>query len=98
MAVSVLGHPRGIGNHFSFRNVLYLVGCEHGGGMSKKDLYTVKQVQKIVKKRQIEDKETKQKNRRGSINIQPPAIELDDFMVVASILKRVSGINKDCIR
>lgn len=65
--------------------------------MTKKNITTVKYLKNLVKKKQIEDKQQRNKNRRG-LTIQQPPIELEEFMTVAAILKQVSGINKDCIR
>ena len=66
--------------------------------MTKKNIDMVKHIKKIVTEKQIDDRQTKQKNRRGSIDVRPLSIEMDDFVMAAAILKRTGGINKGDIK
>jgi hypothetical protein len=53
--------------------------------MTKKNIDTAKFLKKVAKKKEREDKETKQNNRHGSLTIVQPAIEIEEFVAVSKL-------------
>jgi len=54
----------------------------------KNNLYLTKHLKPIVKDRERDDKQTKQRNRRGSINLPPQeGITIEDMTVLAKFAK-----------
>jgi len=70
--------------------------------MTKKNnlnINLIKHLKPIVKNKERDDKQTKQRNRRGSINLPPQeGVTIEDMTVLAKFAKYISGINRDCIR
>ena len=54
----------------------------------KNNLYLTKHLKPIVKDRERDDKQTKQRNRRGSINLPPQeGLTIEDMTVLAKFVK-----------